>query len=111
MPPDPALLSTLTSSNYPCLELIFMVPKVFEPFKFDCTCVNETILSRDRLRDLYRRFLRNTNITVFSSFQQIQHATGISLNIYALSERGNNLNANSKLGSAENPSEEFVPFQ
>ena len=22
-------------SNYPCLELIFMVPKVFEPLKFD----------------------------------------------------------------------------
>ena len=36
-PPDLALLSTLTGSNYPCLELIFMVPKVFEPLKFDCT--------------------------------------------------------------------------
>ena len=36
MPPDLALLSTPTGSNYPCLELIFMVPKVFEPMKFDC---------------------------------------------------------------------------
>ena len=36
MPPDLALLSTLTGSNFPCLELIFMVPKVFEPLKFDC---------------------------------------------------------------------------
>ena len=36
-PPDLALLSTLIGSNYPCLELIFMVPKVFEPLKFDCT--------------------------------------------------------------------------
>ena len=36
MPPDLALSSTLISSNYPCLELIFMVPKVFEPLKFDC---------------------------------------------------------------------------
>ena len=36
MPPDLALLPTLTGSNYPCLELIFMVPKVFEPLKFDC---------------------------------------------------------------------------
>ena len=35
-PPDWALLSTLIGSNYPCLELIFMVPKVFEPLKFDC---------------------------------------------------------------------------
>ena len=36
MRPDLALLSTLIGSNYPCLELIFMVPKVFEPLKFDC---------------------------------------------------------------------------
>ena len=36
MPPDLALLLTLVGSNYPCLELIFMVPKVFEPLKFDC---------------------------------------------------------------------------
>ena len=36
MPPDMALLSTLIGSNYPCLEQIFMVPKVFEPLKFDC---------------------------------------------------------------------------
>ena len=28
-PPDLALYSTLIGSNYPCLELIFMVPKVF----------------------------------------------------------------------------------
>ena len=35
MPPDMALLSPLIGSNYPCLELIFMVPKVFEPLKFD----------------------------------------------------------------------------
>ena len=37
MPPNLALLSTLTGSTYPCLELIFMVPKVFEPLKFDCS--------------------------------------------------------------------------
>ena len=36
MPPDLALLSTLIGSNYPCLELIFMVPMVFKPLKFDC---------------------------------------------------------------------------
>ena len=36
MPPDLALLSTLTGSNFPCLEQIFVVPKVFEPLKFDC---------------------------------------------------------------------------
>ena len=36
MPPDLTLLSTLIGLNYPCLQLIFMVPKVFEPLKFDC---------------------------------------------------------------------------
>ena len=36
MPPDPALLLTLNSSNYPCLEHIFIGPNVFEPLKFDC---------------------------------------------------------------------------
>ena len=40
MPPDLTLLSTLIGSNYPCLELIFMVPKVFEPLKFDCIMVS-----------------------------------------------------------------------
>ena len=37
MPPDLALLLTLISSNYLCLEHIFMVPKVFEPLKFYCS--------------------------------------------------------------------------
>ena len=36
MPPDLALLSTLISSNHSCLQLIFMIPKVFEPLQFDC---------------------------------------------------------------------------
>ena len=36
------LLSTLIRSNYPSLELIFMVPKVFEPLKFDCNVFSET---------------------------------------------------------------------
>ena len=36
MPPDLVLLSTLSGSNYFCLELIFMVPKGFESLKFDC---------------------------------------------------------------------------
>ena len=39
MHPALALLSTLIGSNYPCLELIFMVPKVFEPLKFDCILI------------------------------------------------------------------------
>ena len=35
IPSDLEILSILFGSNYPCLELIFMVPKVFEPLKFD----------------------------------------------------------------------------
>ena len=43
MPPDLELSSTLISSNYPCLELIFIDPKVFEPLKFDC--INEIYMN------------------------------------------------------------------
>ena len=32
-------LKSLSGSNYPCLEQIFIVSKVFEPLKFDCTWV------------------------------------------------------------------------
>ena len=39
MPSDLAPWLTLISSNYPCLEHIFMVRKVFEPLKFYCTIV------------------------------------------------------------------------
>ena len=50
MPPDLALLSTLIGSNYPSLELIFMVPKVFEPLKFDCNWIfTVIIIKRDSL--------------------------------------------------------------
>ena len=51
MLPDLALLSTLIRSNYPCLELIFMVPKVFESLKFYClyilphTCSHKIVLT------------------------------------------------------------------
>ena len=28
---------TLTSSNYPCVEHVFIVPKMFEPLRFYCS--------------------------------------------------------------------------
>ena len=34
--PNLAQLLTLSGSNYPYLEQIFMVPKMFEPLRFDC---------------------------------------------------------------------------
>ena len=37
VPPGVALIVSFRSSNYRCLEQIFMVPKGFEPSKFDCT--------------------------------------------------------------------------
>ena len=36
--PGVALIVTFQGSNYRCLEHIFMVPKGFEPSKFDCIC-------------------------------------------------------------------------
>ena len=39
LPSDLALRLTLTSSNYPCIEHVFMVPQVFEPLKFYCNCL------------------------------------------------------------------------
>ena len=39
MPPDLALWLTLISSNHPCLEHIFVVPKAFEPLKFYCIII------------------------------------------------------------------------
>ena len=45
LPSDLALWLTLISSNYPCLEHIFMVQKVFKPLKFYCICKNITIFS------------------------------------------------------------------
>ena len=40
MPPDLTLCLTLISSNYPCLEHFFTVPKVFKPLKFYCICMD-----------------------------------------------------------------------
>ena len=37
--PGVALIVTFRDSNYRCLEQIFMVPKGFEPSKFDCNKV------------------------------------------------------------------------
>ena len=36
VPPGVALIVTFRGSNYRCLEQIFVVPKGFEPSKFDC---------------------------------------------------------------------------
>ena len=63
MPPDLALLSTLTGSNYPCLEVILIVPKVFEPLKFYC------ILSDN----LTKRKMYNTWMFIFPGQLRVTH--------------------------------------
>ena len=49
VPPGvPFIVLTLRGSNYRCLEQIFMVPKGFEPSKFDCRNIhvyNSTLLN------------------------------------------------------------------
>ena len=40
VPPDLALKLTHIRSKYPFLGHIFIVPKVFEPLKFDCFHIN-----------------------------------------------------------------------
>ena len=56
MPPDLALLSTLIGSNYPCLELIYMAHKVFEPLKFDRYAVFLFPTVADRNTRLSRKY-------------------------------------------------------
>ena len=57
MPPHLALLSILTGLNYPCLELIFMVPKVFEPLKFDCTFISPSPDSRRAVVSYWQKYV------------------------------------------------------
>ena len=46
--PDPTPWLNLTGSNYPSLEQISMVPKMFEPLKFDCTMPDLSNLPEDK---------------------------------------------------------------
>ena len=45
VPRGVALIVTFRGSNYRCLEQIFMLPKGFEPSKFDCICDQETSIT------------------------------------------------------------------
>ena len=56
MPPVMALCFTLISSNYPCLEHLFMVPKVFEPLKFDCTTIVHHLFTVNKILLLVKMF-------------------------------------------------------
>ena len=67
MLPDLALGLTLISSNYPCLEHIFMVPKVFEPLKFYCTFIylansSGTFVYNNNRTVIHNHFLQTKNM-------------------------------------------------
>ena len=42
---DFALKSIIIDSNFPCLEPTFIVPKVFEPIKFDCIRLDDVVVA------------------------------------------------------------------
>ena len=72
MPSDLPLLSTLTGSNYPCLELIFMVPKVFDPLKLDCKRILNTLFTANGIkiyayyRDKVLFFIKTLSLSVLN---------------------------------------------
>ena len=70
MSPDLALLSTLTGSNYPCLEQIFMVPKVFEPSKFNCSYMSACLSGNAE------NTCRGSNCNVAPSFSMGENSSG-----------------------------------
>ena len=51
LPSDLALCLTPSGSNYPCLEQISMVPKMFEPLKFDCRNKNKTNARKKKVKE------------------------------------------------------------
>ena len=58
MPSGLALWLTLNSSNYPCLEHNFMVPKLFETWKFYCISLNpapETVPILEHKTDAHKK--------------------------------------------------------
>ena len=57
--PDLALLSSPIGSNYPCLELILMVPKVFELLKV--YCIRKGVTAQTQVRRCVINFVKLTN--------------------------------------------------
>ena len=61
-----ALWSRLISSNYPCPEHIFMVPKGFEPFKFYCLYI-VIIVKYNHENDMHAVCLRFSTLKGFKT--------------------------------------------
>ena len=76
-PPDLALWLTVISSNYLCLEHIFMVPKLFEPLKFHCTYFSLYTQQQKKRENL---FLLNWLKIKYVEFQK--YIFHVKLNVY-----------------------------
>ena len=74
MLPDLALLSTLIGSNYSCLELILMVPKLFEPLKFYCRIYHRSPMKTEKSQPEGKRILPVNKFPALS----LDHRVGIS---------------------------------
>ena len=57
VPPGVALLVTFQGSSYRCLEQIFMVPKGFEPSKFDCRWLPGAVATELQERRDFQEFI------------------------------------------------------
>ena len=72
MPLDLAMI-TLISSNYPCLEHIFMAPKVFELLKFSCIFIaGATRVEPGKCNEYLTNLLQN-------HMTNLEHATDIAV--------------------------------
>ena len=63
LPPDLAPRLNLNGSNYTSLEQISMVPKMFEPLKFDCNCLSHSRFNIEAQDVTYWSQPINTNPT------------------------------------------------
>ena len=71
--PDLAPWLTHSGSNYPCLEQFSMVPKMFEPLKFDCTMLIKIIFQIKPMRRWKWNYIQmvhyeNTPIQIYWKF-------------------------------------------
>ena len=63
--PDLARCLTLSGSNYPCLKQFSMVPKMFEPLKFDCISL---FTGRSAYTEQHSLLLQMSKFIIFINF-------------------------------------------
>ena len=78
LPPDLALALILISSNYPCLEHIFMVPKVCELLMF--YCISHMAANKKRQFISVPEGLRHLAILLSTDHNHIKHQQSLIKN-------------------------------